>query len=439
MESSQTCIQGTLLKTWPAFQRLLTSDTGAQTPPCFSDSPLRGSAGGTTGSYCESFPASAYYTTAFRNIWQFSMTLDGQSTRAAYCLEKGLPGPTGSGHRYEGVPVEVAFPNLTQRQTYQLAWILQHTYPVISSSALFSQAGVNPNTVPVLDANDAYAASQIALWSVFSPTDEVGWILYQCGTNDVHPKNARLLQVIDYLWTQSLAAATAFESPLPCDATDCISATIDNLACFMNCGEQAMSPRAGGGWLYGPMRVYARVPFTLSLSACCGHEAPTPDAIQLVDEAGTVIASPPNGTPFYVAFPQNVQANCYQVTLSVSHPGVCAYVMRDLNMPPHENRLQSLGLYLMETSLVETINTCFCCYAPAACPPCETCPECPACPSCPPCKTCPKDPCLPLEPMPPHHPPDCRLSCPLDIPCREVRPEKERRHGALDLCRPFRR
>ncbi len=432
---------------------------------CFSDRPFQGVASGTPGNYCTAFPKSHYYTKAFQKMWRFYLLPDGQGLRPTYCLEKGKTGPLREERRYQAVPAEQAFPTASATQRSQLAWILLHTYPHLSVNEQFAQAGVNPATSPALDENDAYAAAQIALWSIFNPPEPGGWIFYICNTEEEHPKSPRLQRTVASLFQRSLEAARAEELPLPCGADGCRTATIPGLACLDICGTQELA-QGRVGWLYGPIRVHARQPFTLSLEACCAADAPATPPV-LVDEAQAPIAAPANGQPFYIRFPPNVRENCYHLTLRVTRPGVCAAVMEDIANP---DRMQALGTTALATEADEATSACFCCYAPRPCPdpqecpacpeplPCPVCPACPKPPVCPVCpkppecpKTpecperptcpeppecpkppCPKSPCCPPTPRcpPQPFPPPCRCRCEADFPSKPIRTT----HGSLDLC-----
>lgn len=424
--------------------------------PFFDDAtpPLRGTASGTLRSYCDTFPQSAYYTEAFRNIWRFDMALDGQVARAAYCLEKGLPGPLGTGHRYQSAPIEEVFPNLSSLQSNQIAWILQNTYPVITPSELFARAGVNDaDAAPPLDENDAYAASQVALWSVFNLPALSGWVFYDCGTQIIHPKSQRLVQVVQYLYDRALAEAQALEIPLSCNTDDCRADIVQPIACLEDCGKQAMS-QMQNGWLYGPLRATSHFPFTLTLVACCAADAPTIPPI-FVDEKQNPLSIPASGQLFYILFQENVRANCYHLSMRVQYPDVRALAMRDIDASSAAQRLQSMGLYLIAAPLEETLEVCFCCFAPPeipecpnppSCPPCPTvCPECPTCPVCPmpqcppekpmqPCKCCPQPTCS-------KHIPNAHSGC---LSCSQQQKNNEsasqhptrRAYGVLEICFP---
>ncbi|MCL2811298.1 MAG: thioester domain-containing protein [Clostridia bacterium] len=341
--------------------------------PCYAQGALLGSASGTQGNYCAVFPQSAYYTKSFQNIWQFSFTPDGQSKRAAYCIQKGKTGPVHGDRRYRSVDVAHALPDTTATQRIQLAWLLQHVYPAISVAEQFNEASVNASSTPTLDENDAYAAAQIAIWSVFDPPDPAnpdGWRFFACGTETIHPKSERLEQTVASLYRRSLEAAQEIMQPLPCDGSGCRVASIPGIACLEVCGDQAMM-QGPNGWLFGPLRVYARQPFTLSIKASCAEEAPSAPPV-LVDEAYAPISAPSSGQRFYISFPQNVWANCYHLTLRTVPSDVCAVVMQDMEEP---DRMQMLGITAESKGKGEATTVCFCSYAPIACPECPVCPE----------------------------------------------------------------
>ena len=362
--------------------------------PCYAQSALQAKAGGTQGNYCAVFPHSAFYTKSFQNMWQFSITPDGQPERAAYCIQKGKTGPLHGDHRYRSVDVEHVLPDATAAQRIQLAWLLQHVYPAISAAEQFEEAGVDASSPPPLDENDAYAAAQVAIWSVFDPpdpADPAGWTFFTCGTETPHPKSERLERMVASLYRRSLEAAREFMQPLPCEESDCRVASIPGLACLEICGDQAMM-QGPDGWLFGPLRVHSRLPFTLSLEACCAEDAP-PMPLALVDEAHAPISAPSSDQRFYISFPQNTRANCYHLTLRTVPSDLCAVVMQDANEP---DRMQLLGATVESKGKGEVTTVCFCTYAPTACPPCPACPEPPPCPTCPECPEpppCPKPSC----------------------------------------------
>ncbi len=394
------------------------------TDPCLSSADAMGTASGTLRSYCDTFPASAYQNETFQRIWRFDVALDGGKRHAAYCLEKGLPGPLGDGHRYATVPLAEAFPDLTGAQIRQIGWLLTHTYPAITAAQLFAAAGVNASAAPALDDNDAYAAGQVALWSVFRPTTAAERTFYICGTTTPHPKNARLERTAAYLLAQSQLAATArldARQLPPCGRSGCRSATVPDQTCLEDCGQQAMT-RRNGRWQYGPLRVTARATSTLSLHAACAHEAPgTP--VTLTDADGNPLAAPISGEDFFLSFPDSVRANCYTLSLSPEGAQVCAVALVDADDPPHPNRMQTLGMAILDPVRAQETCLCFCCYAPQDCPPCPDCPRCPDCPACPDCPRCLPCPVCPDCPMPP------KPTCPLDHP-----PPCKPCGGTLGIC-----
>jgi|GEM_PF-2619538 len=391
--------------------------------PCLGQS-MQGKASGTQGNYCAVFPQSAYYTKSFQNIWQFTITTEGQPKRTAYCIQKGKTGPLHSDHTYRNVDMEHVLAEATPTQRSQLAWLLQHAYPALSAGEQFAQAGVNASSPPTLDHNDAYAAAQVAIWSVLDPPDPAdpdGWSFFSCGTETAHPKSERLERVVAWMYRRSLEAVRELLQPLPCDESACRVATIPGLACLEICGEQAMT-QGPDGWLFGPLRIHSRAPFALSIEASCAEDAPQMPLV-LVDEAHTPISAPTSGQNFYISFAQNARANCYRLTLRTNPSGMCAVVLQDTKEP---ERMQLLGIAMESPAKGEETTVCFCTYAPAACPPCPPCPECPECPVCPECPICPEPPPCPVCPVCPVCPepppcPECPVcpECPEPTPCPE--------------------
>ena len=154
---------------------------------------VEGMVAGGNRNFCAK-PESAYRSIAFGDMWQFDITYAGGGEQMAYCMEKGVRGPQGS--PYPSMPLADCLPNLTEAKTRQINWVLANAFPAIGHEAMFEKAGVDASLAPALNADDAYAAVQVTLWSLINPPKdrESGWRFIKCVGGGIHPKSARLKQ-----------------------------------------------------------------------------------------------------------------------------------------------------------------------------------------------------------------------------------------------------
>lgn len=325
----------------------------------YSGRDITGMAYGASNSFCD-FPASAYRTGAFAGIWKFSIVQNGAS-KVAYCLEKGVRG--ADGNPYASVSVEESSVPLTQRQQMRIAYILTNAIPVISAGQQFANAGVSSSQAPALDENDAYAAAQVAIWSVINePADrQTGWSFYNCSDGEPHPKSDRLRAAIAYLFDQSeIYANTRPEEPAAEVPPCCKFASVEG-ATLLSCAEKHMRMECGK-WLYGPFMVRSNAPFSLFLTPICEPECMR-GFITLTDACGSAILTPAAGQEFYVAFPPSIEASCYQMSIAVAQTIVDVVIMENTDAPPH---LQTLIFTPRCRQTLKSAALCFCVAPPAA-------------------------------------------------------------------------
>ncbi|MEY9844992.1 Cys-Gln thioester bond-forming surface protein [Streptacidiphilus sp. MAP5-3] len=189
---------------------------------------------------------------------------DGGQTLAVYCID--LHHDTHSGVQYQ----ETGWDQSTlsgNPDRGKIEWILQHSYPVVTPSALASAAGVNGG----LDADQAAAATQAAIWHF---SDHV----------TATPEDATAATVTT--WLESNAQNVSEPAP-----------------------SLALSPSsvAGHAGRLGPLTVA-----TSAQSVSLGLSAPA--SVQLVDGSGRPVTTAVNGEKLYVDVPQGTAAGNAQVT-----------------------------------------------------------------------------------------------------------------------------
>lgn len=331
---------------------------------------IEGNVYGGNRNYC-AIPGSTYRSVQFNNIWQLSIVYASGATQPVYCLEKGVKGPQGEAYRSR--PISQCLSGSTPQQQARVLWILANGYPAITAAQLFACAGVDQASAPALNDNDAYAAVQVAVFSVFNPPadKESSWQFTDCTTGAIHEKSARLQKTVAYLYESAVeragvrgAAAEARNAQsLSCcvPPTGCESVTVGS-ATLYNCGPGQLS-RACGKVLYGPLMVCAAEMFELSIcetqpdGSRCGF-------ITLSDACGGQIYEVASGQEFYLAFPPQAGCTCLQLSLMVNRTEASVAVLCDLDPQIH---LQAVGA----VPIIRAVKDCEClhiCYNP---PPCE--------------------------------------------------------------------
>lgn len=370
-------------------------------------SDISGVVGGNT-SFCATHPDSAYMSAYFGEIWNFYITYDNGEVQPVYCLEHGRRGPNGN--TFQSRPPEVALPDYTREQVDRMVWIIANSYPVMSANQLFTKAGVDLAVNPPLDANDAYAATQVALWSAVDPPPDasMGWTFLDCSSRVAHPKSARLKQVVTYLYNGAMAQATEHVTEALCRRDGCCrSVSPGGGVQLTDCGSSELRP-ACGKLLYGPLRVGSPSPFTLQLEAVCEPECPR-GFVSLSDGCGQPITMPASGQEFYVALPEVTTPACYRLTIRVERTVVSVALLFDLNQPPHPTRMQTVGGTPIRFIRTDSASLCFCvappCKVQEPCP--QVCIQVPPCP--PPCIPQPYEPCPATWPAPSQRPAKRRL------------------------------
>lgn len=353
----------------PACEPSLHNGNFSNAALIYTGTDITGNVFGRTNSYCR-IPESAYHTVAFDGMWQFWITRPDGTSEPVYCMEKGKRGPDGE--PFHSVPIAQAMPSLTQRQISRIAWILANGYPANAPAELFQRAGVDALATPQLNSDDAYAATQVALWSVINtPQDpSVGWTFLDCVTNQVHPKSDRLKRTVNHLYNGSITMGLAdggngAEPRGACvAATGCCRKVCVDGAELTDCGSLETLREACGKLLYGPLMVQACASFDLRIKPVCEGTGPC-GFITLADACGNPIQAPGSGQEFYIAFPPSTPVSCYQITLSVAKVAV-GVVMLVSDDPA----LQVVGMTLERSCKLEEASLCMCFAPPACCPPC---------------------------------------------------------------------
>ncbi len=328
---------------------------------------VTGTVDGGSLNYCM-IPGSAYRSVAFSNIYQFHITFQDGSTQMVYCMEKGVRGPTGD--PYQSMPITNCLPNITPSQSNLLAWIIANSYPAVSPQQLFQAAGVSGAANPALNENDAYAATQVALWSVFSPPGDTGngWQFLDCTTGAVHPKSDRMRQITAYLYTQAQQRAPGMavmpeqgRTPSKGFIPSCCRCVEIGGAVLMDCGADDMRC-ACGKWLYGPLMVKSGVPFELCIAPLC-EPLCLPGFITLADACGNPIHKPRACQEFYIAFPQKTPHTCFQLSIGVQRTIVTVAILCNTDAPPH---LQTVSAVPRISTRSDCASLCVC-FAPPCC------------------------------------------------------------------------
>ncbi|MFC1438783.1 Cys-Gln thioester bond-forming surface protein [Streptacidiphilus sp. N1-10] len=196
-----------------------------------------------------------------------ALTEDGQDLEV-YCID--LYHGTSAGVKYQetGWDQSVLSDNPDRGK---IQWILQHSYPVLSASALAQEAGVGS-----LSQDEAAAATQIAIWHFSDKTDAT--------SND--------------------ATTTAVAGWLEQNATD-VSEPAPSLA---------LSPASVAGKSGDKLG-----PITVTTNAkSVGLKLTAPSGVQLVDGNGQAVTSAGNNDKLYVKVPAGTDAGTAQLSASAT-------------------------------------------------------------------------------------------------------------------------
>lgn len=394
--------------------------------PCAADNAGIGYIGtdivGTATGGSQSFasvPGSTYRSALYADIWLFTITYQDGTTEPVYCLEKGLRGPNDD--LYQSTSMEQALPYATPEERQRLMQVLANGYPAVSPQQLFLCAGVDASAPPALTWEDAYAATQIGLWSVFNPptNPEMDWQLLDLGTGQLHPKSARIAQTVAYLYEGANQEGSTTSETDQSLGSNCRTAQIGG-ANLIDCGSYINHPQCAK-MLYGPLMVVSSVPFHLSMSPLCEQNC-APGFITLTDACGNQIQAPESGQEFYLAFPPNMPACCYQLVLEIERRTVTVITFKSLE---NTVQMQAIGATGRSGIRKESTSLCVCLVPPCKqpdpmccclCVPCQPCTWQPPqlCPS-EPCKPCPGSPCMTCPSKP-------NMSCEPNMPCKPSMP-----------------
>lgn len=385
----------------------------------YSDTDITGSATGSDNveSYCalSTTEASRYQLNRpdHNQIFAFTLTTQNQ-TLPTYCLDKFRDGPYGN-VPYQSASFETLFPDAAQRQKIMMAWILSNAYPSVSAAETFTLAGVNAQTAPVLDDNDAYAAVQVSLWVLLgqiSP-DEVQFL--NCGGDTgLHPKSARLRAAVLELLQLAEAYADAASAPPPITGTSacrcgqaeiqcCNQSTLpvsanDPYLIFKGCPSEVRS--LCGRLLVGPFSILSNMTGTLAITidpiCLCEKDF----SASFTDFCGNPIPAPAVGEEFYLALRAPSGCLCFYVNASL--PGA---VMRILTMGSTSTALnyQPIGSAVDNYEVTLSATLCVCIAIPdGSCTDCKGCASQPGIDSNAFLGVCPGLVCLPLFACPPY-------------------------------------
>lgn len=324
---------------------------------------LRGIVSGGNQNACAIYQ-SAYQSGAFENIFHFDIVYEGGQEQPVYCLEKGVRGAQGS--PYQSAPVSQCMGQLTRDQMAGINHVLANAYPAISMEEMFVCAGVNPKAAPELTNEDAYAAVQVAIWSIIDRPEntEEGWRFYDCVSGALHPKSARLKQTVESLYRAAQQDAMRPQPPVALGA-GCRCVQVSD-AVLADCGPGEMR-EVCGKVLYGPLMVRAPRAFELAIEPLCPSWRPN-GFITFVDGCGRAIESPASGQEFYLSFPRGTPASCYRLTMTVPRTVVTVAVLCNTDAPP---RLQAVAA-VPEQSTQQVSGSICLCFAP----PCAQCKKC---------------------------------------------------------------
>ena len=294
-------------------------------------------------------PTSQYKRNPLENIFYFPGAVGGV-VRWSFCLDKNKDGPRGA---FESVSSGTTMPDATQAQQLAVAFITANAPSNGSdlgrAQALFTLLGVDPAG---LNAYDAFAVSQIAIWGVLGQADPAIMTFPLCD-GGANPKSPALMEAVRQLIALSLAygsgadvcgsgstgtCAGACEDPCGLQygtVCTCVPGPdVPNDPKFCNCVNNLRE--VCGRILVGPFMLQSSsaaglVPaITAGMLPCQCCENAT---FAFANHCGKVIGPPGLNEKFYLAIRPYCKCFAFDVTAQVTETINSIYFFQDITQP----------------------------------------------------------------------------------------------------------